>query len=68
VEKQPRFHIFAGEGVNEPSVEKAQWVIGSLLASSLIADPSAIPAERVAGCFRSDIFHQATQLSPANTP
>jgi ABC-type nitrate/sulfonate/bicarbonate transport system substrate-binding protein len=68
VEKQPRFHVFAGENVNEPSSEKAQWVIGSLLASGLIADSSVIPAERAAGCFRSDIFHQATQLSSANTP
>jgi len=68
VEKQPRFHVFAGENVNEPSSEKAQWVIESLLASGLIADSSVIPADRAAGCFRSDIFHQATQLSSANTP
>ena len=39
-----------------------------LLASGLIADSSVMAADRAAGCFRSDIFHQATQLSPANTP
>jgi len=62
VEKLSGFHIFAGDGANDPSPDKAQWVIRSLLASGLLPDPGALPAERAAACFRSDIFHQATQL------
>lgn len=68
VEKQPGFHVFAGEGVNEPSPEKAEWVVRNLLASGLVADPSLVPIERAAEWFRPDIFHQATSRLTTNHP
>ena len=63
IEKSPRFHIFSSDNANEPSAEKAAWVIDHLLESGVIADPTIIPRERAADWFRADIFHQATQLT-----
>ena len=68
VEKQPAFHVFAGEGVNEPSLEKAEWVVRNLLASGLVNDPSLVPIERASEWFRPDIFRQATSLLTTNHP
>jgi len=60
IEKHSAFHVFAGEDVNEPSPEKAQWVVRNLLASGLVEDRALVPAERASEWFRADIFHQAT--------
>ena len=68
IEKQSSFHVFAGEGVNEPSAEKARWVVENLLASGLVQDPSLVPAERAADWFRSDIFQQAISHLATKTP
>ena len=68
VEKQPAFHVFAGEGVNEPSPEKAEWVVRNLLASGLVNDPSLVPIERAAEWFRPDIFRQATSFLTTSHP
>ena len=68
IEKQSSFHVFAGEGVNEPSAEKARWVVENLLASGLVQDPSLVPAERAADWFRADIFLQATSHLATKTP
>ena len=62
IEKQSSFHIFSGEGVNEPSSDKAQWVVRNLLTSGLVPDPSLVPIERAAEWFRADIFQQAQPL------
>ena len=62
IEKQSSFHIFSGPGVNEPSPDKAQWVVRNLLASGLVPDPSLVPIERAAEWFRADIFQQAQPL------
>jgi ABC-type nitrate/sulfonate/bicarbonate transport system substrate-binding protein len=56
VEKQPRFHVFAGENVNEPSSEKARWVMESLLASGLMAEPSAFPQSASQDVFAATSF------------
>jgi ABC-type nitrate/sulfonate/bicarbonate transport system substrate-binding protein len=61
-EKQSRFHIFSTENANEPSPNKADWVIDSLLASGLVNDPTLIPRERAREWFRTDIFRQARKL------
>jgi ABC-type nitrate/sulfonate/bicarbonate transport system substrate-binding protein len=62
VEKQSQFHIFAGDYVNEPSLEKAHWVIRNLLASGLVAEPAEIPGERAKEWFRADLFRKAKAL------
>jgi ABC-type nitrate/sulfonate/bicarbonate transport system substrate-binding protein len=61
-EKQSRFHIFAADAANEPSPEKAAWVIDNLLRSGLVTDPTLIPRERTGEWFRADIHQQALQL------
>ena len=68
VEKQPQFHVFAGEGVNEPSLEKAQWVVRNLLSSGLVKDPALVPEDRAAAWFRADIFDHATSLLTTTHP
>ena len=65
IEKHSLFHIFSGEGVNEPSPDKALWVVRNLLASGLVPDPSLVPVERAAEWFRADIFQQAQPLITA---
>lgn len=60
VEKAPDFHIFARDGANEPSTEKAAWVMSSVEKIG-VADPETLAALDPSAMFRSDIFHQATQ-------
>ncbi len=62
-EKRSRFHIFAGDGANEPTPEKASWVIDNLLASGLVTDPTLIERERAVEWFRADIHQQALELT-----
>ena len=62
IEKHRRFHIFSADNANEPSSDKAAWVIDHLLESGVIADPDVIPRECASDWFRTDIFHQAKQL------
>jgi ABC-type nitrate/sulfonate/bicarbonate transport system substrate-binding protein len=64
VEKHASFHLFAGEGVNEPSSDKAEWVVRNLLASGVVKDPTLVPRERATEWFRADLFQQAAKLSP----
>ena len=62
VEKHPSFHLFAGPGVNEPTRDKADWVIRNLLSGGLVPDPTLVPEQQAADCFRADIFQQAARL------
>jgi ABC-type nitrate/sulfonate/bicarbonate transport system substrate-binding protein len=62
VEKHPAFHVFSGDGVNEPCPEKSDWVIRNLLKSGLVSDPSLVPAEKASEWFRADIFRKAIRL------
>ena len=68
IEKHPSFYLFAGEDVNEPTPEKADWVIRNLLASGRVPDPSLVPWERAANWFRADLFHQAAALRGRHSP
>jgi ABC-type nitrate/sulfonate/bicarbonate transport system substrate-binding protein len=62
VEEMPEFNIFARNNANEPSVDKAAWVLGSMRESGVIPDPALVTPDTAAGVFRADIFHQANQL------
>jgi ABC-type nitrate/sulfonate/bicarbonate transport system substrate-binding protein len=59
IEKHSSFHIFSGEGVNDPTVEKSDWVIRNLLKSGLVTDPTLVPVEKASDWFRTDIFKKA---------
>jgi ABC-type nitrate/sulfonate/bicarbonate transport system substrate-binding protein len=61
IEKLGDFHVFARHNANEPSADKAAWVFNGL-RSSVLDDPSLLPPEAIARCFRPDLFHQAAQL------
>ncbi len=63
VEKHSSFHIFAGEDVNAPTLDKAEWVVRNLITAGIAKDPSLVPVERASEWFRTDIFAQASQLT-----
>jgi ABC-type nitrate/sulfonate/bicarbonate transport system substrate-binding protein len=54
--------IFYGHGVNEPSMEKAEWMLEGMKACGLSAEQAAVMARVGPGTFRSDIFQQALDL------
>jgi ABC-type nitrate/sulfonate/bicarbonate transport system substrate-binding protein len=58
----PDFCIFNRRGVNEPSGEKAGWVLDLVRASGLCAEPSAINFAFGRKIFRSDIYGLAVAL------
>lgn len=58
----PDFHVFARGDANEPTTEKAAWVLRNLRSAGLLKNKSPLQAEQAAEVFRADIFHQAQQL------
>jgi ABC-type nitrate/sulfonate/bicarbonate transport system substrate-binding protein len=56
----PDFHIFSRRDANEPSTEKAAWVLRKLFSSGVIKNRAA--AQIGPEVFRPDIFQQAKQL------
>jgi ABC-type nitrate/sulfonate/bicarbonate transport system substrate-binding protein len=59
----PNLNVFHGDSANEPSMEKAAWVLGHLLRvhKKLQVSPSAVQRQ----VFRFDIFQQATRSCSA---
>jgi ABC-type nitrate/sulfonate/bicarbonate transport system substrate-binding protein len=58
----PGFHCFGGEAANEPSVNKARWILEHLLRLGAIPDRTAIRTLASGTVFRADIFEEAKQL------
>ena len=56
------FCIFHRESANEPSGDKAAWVMELIRASGLCKDPAAINFAFARRIFRADIFEQARVL------
>jgi ABC-type nitrate/sulfonate/bicarbonate transport system substrate-binding protein len=56
------FCIFHRHGANDPSGEKAAWVMELIRASGLCPEPAAINFAFARRIFRADIFEQATSL------
>ena len=67
VEEAPDFHIFSSDDANEPTPEKAAWVIRSLQEMRVAGDTGILDSLDPASMFRADIFHQAIQ-STLTTP
>jgi ABC-type nitrate/sulfonate/bicarbonate transport system substrate-binding protein len=59
VESMPDFHIFARHNANEPSLDRARWVLDGLNESGALHQVSLPKPEIAATCFRSDIFRAA---------
>ncbi len=62
VEKMPEFNIFAGHNANEPSIDKAKWVLGHMLECGVLPDQTLIGPNTATEAFRSDIFRKAGRL------
>lgn len=62
VEKVQDFHVFGRGDANEPTPERAEWVISNLHASGVLEDPAAVPADEARRCFRVDIHRRSLQL------
>ena len=56
------FCIFHRDGANEPSGDKAAWVMELIRGSGLCKDPAAISFAFARRIFRADIFEQAGAL------
>jgi hypothetical protein len=50
------FHIFHGESVNCPTVEKASWVLAGLRSIGILPEVTAGSLSRI---YREDLFHAA---------
>lgn len=50
------FHIFHGESVNRPTVEKASWVLAGLRSIGALPNITAGSLSRI---YREDVFHSA---------
>ncbi len=51
------FHVFHGDSVNRPTVEKASWVLAGLRGIGILPDVTAGSLSRI---YREDLFHAAT--------
>jgi ABC-type nitrate/sulfonate/bicarbonate transport system substrate-binding protein len=51
------FHVFHGDNVNCPTVEKASWVLAGLRAIGILPDVTCGSLSRI---YREDLFHAAT--------
>lgn len=63
VESVADFNIFAGHNANEPTADKAAWVLGHMIESGVLQDSALVTPDTAAGVFRADIFHKASQLN-----
>lgn len=55
--KASSFHIFHGDSVNRPTVEKASWVLAGLRDIGILPDVTCGSLSRI---YREDLFHIAT--------
>ncbi|MCW5557918.1 MAG: hypothetical protein KIT22_08810, partial [Verrucomicrobiae bacterium] len=61
----PDFLRFSGEDANDPSTDKAAWVVQHLFDPSV---RSRLPPLQLGRIFRSDLFSAAQDLLAANRP
>lgn len=57
---RPAFHVFHGDSVNCPTVEKASWVLAGLRSIGILPDVTCGSISRI---YREDLFHAATLCS-----
>ncbi len=52
------FHLFSGDSVNRPSVDKASWILAGLRAAGAFPETTSGSISRI---YREDLYHAATQ-------
>lgn len=57
--RSDQFHIYHGEGVNRPTMEKASWVLAGLNSISAIPQMTGGSLSRI---YREDLYHEALRL------
>jgi len=57
IENHPSFHIFHGDTVNRPSIDKASWVLAGLRGIGALPDVTTGSLSRI---YREDLFHSAS--------
>jgi ABC-type nitrate/sulfonate/bicarbonate transport system substrate-binding protein len=62
VEKMSSFNIFSREQANEPTLNRAEWVLAQMRACRLLPDPALIGPDAPGEAFRMDLFHNALAL------
>lgn len=68
VETIPDFHIFSRHNANEPSLDRAKWVLDQLRDSGALPHGTLPKPELAAACFRPDIFQSARAGLPSPSP
>jgi len=63
LERVPGFHRFSGGDTNEPSADKAQWILENLLRLGAIENRTAIRTLSSGAVFRADLYEQALQMA-----
>lgn len=58
-ENTDSFHIFHGDSVNRPSIDKASWVLAGLRGIGALPDVTTGSLSRI---YREDLFHSASLL------
>lgn len=58
-EDVPDLHLFSGEGVNEPGLDKAVWVQRTLVETGALPLSGQLNRAALASLFRTDIFQSA---------
>ena len=61
------FHVFSRNEANEPTQDRAEWLIDNLHRSGITRDHARVSIDRAAQWFRADLFQEATQLVNAGT-
>ena len=56
------FHVFHRHSANEPSLDKAAWVINHIIHSGLAAQPDGIVRGTAAKVFRADLYEEAKKF------
>lgn len=67
IEDCPGSNIFSRDGANQPSEEKARWVIENFVRSKLVTGMDQFPADLINRCFRADIHAEAAALFRSRT-
>lgn len=63
VESVPDFHVFHRRGANDPSPDKAAWIMRMIVQHGLAPNRSVFQTEAAREIFRPDIFRAARQLA-----